>query len=150
MALRTHLPEQEYVQKLGLVAYLVSWVEGLLLFDIPRLEHKLPVELSTTAMVGLTTREIGERFVTHAVRSADEKVAAYFEAGGRALIEIAPQRNAMLHSRPATDPEGRTRLYRWRLRGAQPEVFWIDDDWLDSLAERIDLISAQLNTLRPS
>jgi hypothetical protein len=71
MTMRTHIAEQEYLQKLGLVAYLVSSVEGLLLFDIPRLEHVLPAELNTTAMADLTTHKIGERLVTHAVRTTD-------------------------------------------------------------------------------
>lgn len=122
MKIRTHLAEDEYLRKLGLVAYLVSSLEGLLLFDLPRFGHQLPQELSTAALAGLTTYKMGERFVTHAPRSADEKITAYFAAGGRALIEIAPRRNAMLHSRPATDPEGRTRLYRRHLGGAQPET----------------------------
>lgn len=42
MSPRTHLPEDEYLVKVGLVAYLVTSVEGLLLFDLPRLEWALP------------------------------------------------------------------------------------------------------------
>lgn len=65
--------------------------------------------------------------------------------GGIALSEIGPQRNAVLHARPATDKEGRTRLYRWRL----PDAYFIDDDWLDQLARRVDDLLVKLSDLRP-
>ncbi len=142
---RAHLPEDEYLAKVGLVAYLVTSVEGLLLFDLPRLEWALPPQLNVESLAGNTTTKLGHELLAHASQCTDPTVAAYLEAGGIALSEIGPQRNAVLHARPATDKEGRTRLYRWRL----PDAHFIDDDWLDRLARRIDDLLVKLSDLRP-
>jgi hypothetical protein len=96
-------------------------------------------------LAGRTTRDLGEQLVKHATQCTDRQVAAYLEAGGNALIEVAPQRNAVLHARPATDDLGRTRLYRWRL----PEAHFIDDTWLNRLVQRIDELRAELDAIRP-
>jgi hypothetical protein len=143
--MHTHIPEDKYLQKVGLVAYLVASMEGLLLFDLPRLEQMLPPELNVANLAGRTTRDLGEQLVKHATQCTDRQVAAYLEAGGNALIEVAPQRNAVLHARPATDDLGRTRLYRWRL----PEAHFIDDTWLNRLVQRIDELRAELDAIRP-
>lgn len=145
MSLRTHLPEDEYLRKVGLVAYLVTSVEGLLLFDLPRLAWALPPELNVESLAGKTTTKLGEKLRAHASQCTDQVVADYMDAGGAALLEIGLQRNAVLHARPATDDAGRTRLYRWRL----PDAYFIDDDRLDQLAGRIDDLQVELNALRP-
>lgn len=145
MSLRTHLPEDDYLRKIGLVAYMVTSVEGLLLFDLPRLAEAVPPQLRVENLAGLTTTRLGERFLAHASQCTDSAVAAYVAAGGKALVEIRPQRNAMLHARPATDEAGRTRLYRW----LAPDAYFIDDEWLDRLTRRIDDLKGELNALRP-
>ena len=145
MATRTHLPEDEYLRKIGLVAYLVTAVEGLLLFDLPRLAEVLPPELNVNSMAGMTTRQLGEMFLAHAARCTDREVVAYLTAGGHALVEIGPKRNDLLHARPATDSDGRTRLYRW----LPPHAHFLDDSWLDHFADRVDELQAELNVLRP-
>lgn len=145
MSPRTHLPEEEYLRKVGLVAYLVASVEGLLLFDLPRLAGALPPELNVESLAGKTTSKLGEKLRAHASQCTDQVVAAYIDAGGAALIEIGLQRNAVLHARPATDCAGRARLYRWRV----PDAYFIDDDHLDQLARRIDDLQVELNSLRP-
>lgn len=150
--MRTHLPEDQYLQKLGLVVYLVAVVEGLLMFDLPRFQHLLPAEFNVVKLSGMTVGGMGEFIKAHGAKSTDPKVAAYLVAGGEALIEIAPLRNAMLHSRPATDGDNGnvTRLLRWRVdKAASSEVQMISDEWLDRLARRVDDIHVELNELRP-
>lgn len=146
MTLRTHLPEDEYLRKVGVVAYLVASVEGLLLFDLPRLARVLPPQLNVESLAGKTTSQLGQKLLAHAPQCTDPAVAAYLKAGGTALLEIGLQRNAVLHARPATDGAGRTRLFRWRL----PDAYFIDDDWLDQLCTRIDNLQVELNALRPA
>lgn len=89
--------------------------------------------------------KLGEKLLAHASQCTDPDVSAYLQAGGTALAEIGLQRDAVLHTRPATDEAGRTRLYRWRLLDA----YFIDDGWLDQFARRIDDLQVELNALRP-
>lgn len=145
MSPRTHLPEDEYLRKIGLVAYLVTSVEGMLLSDIPRLAWAVPPQLNVESLARKTTTKLGEKLLACAPKCTDSAIATYFEAGGTALVEIGLQRNAVLHARPATTQEGRTRLYRWRL----PEAHFIDDDWLDRFAGRIEELNVELSALRP-
>jgi|GEM_PF-1847085 hypothetical protein len=119
-------------------------VEGLLLFDLPRLAWALPPQLNVETLAGKTTTKLGQELLAHAPQCTDPTVSA-LKAGGTALLEIGLQRNAVLHARPATDGDGRTRLYRWRV----PDAYFIDDDWLDRLARRIDDLQVELNALRP-
>lgn len=97
MPLRTHLPEDEYLKKVGIVAYLVTSVEGVLLFDLPRLAWALPPQFNVESLAGKTTTKLGEKLVAHAPQCTDTTVAAYLKAGGTALLEIGLQRNAVLH-----------------------------------------------------
>jgi hypothetical protein len=87
--------------------------------------------------------------VKHSKECTDEQVAAYLDAGGRALLEIAPLRNAMLDARPATDPEGQQRLYRWHVLKRPQEAHFIDDAHLDRLIERITALDREVSRLRP-
>lgn len=145
MGLRTHLPEDEYLRKIGLLAYLVSSLEGLLLLDLPLLADHLPPELNVESLAGQTTHKLGEKLVTFSAQCSDQEVRRYLEAGGRALQEVAPQRNAVFHARPAMNDQGRTQLFRWRL----PESHFIDEAWLDRVIARVDDLQSELNDLRP-
>jgi hypothetical protein len=155
--MRTPTPEVEYVHKVGQVVFLVAYVEGMLIHDLPRfqIQKSAPPELDLLKVTGMTTRNLGEYIAAHAPKCTDPVVAAYLLAGGRALVEIAPQRNGMLHARPAEDgddPNHPLRLLRWRVEGARPEdseVFMISHDWLDRLIERIDDIVGELSEIRP-
>jgi hypothetical protein len=155
--MRTPTPEVEYVHKVGQVVFLVAYVEGMLIHDLPRfqIQKSAPPELDLLKVTGMTTRNLGEYIAAHAPKCTDPVVAAYLLAGGRALVEIAPQRNGMLHAQPAEDgddPNHPLRLLRWRVEGARPEdseVFMISHDWLDRLTERIDDIVGELSEIRP-
>jgi len=39
---RTHLPEDEYLLLVGQLAYMVSSIEGLIVFDLPGMAAYLP------------------------------------------------------------------------------------------------------------
>ena len=110
--MRTPLPEDEYIRKLGKVVFLVAFLEGALMYDLPRLQRHgvLPPELNFMTptgmkMTGMTTRKIGEYLVAHAPKCTDPDVARYLEAGGRALIEVAPcVTTCCIHDRVSTAP----------------------------------------------
>lgn len=145
MTIRAHLPEDEYLRRIGSMAYLVASLEGLILFDLPCFGEVLPTQLSVGRLAGHTTKRLSDDLLRYAPQCTESAVADYLSAGGRALLEVAPQRNSVLHARPATDEEGRARLYRWR----PPEAHFIDDLWLDCLIQRIDDLSCEVNALRP-
>src|SRR5262245_24294611 len=102
MNLRTHLPEDAYLTRLGRIVYLVSSIEGLLLFDLSRLAGSVPPELLVSRLASMTTRQIGDELTKYAAHCSDD-VAPYVKKGGEALTEIAPPRNDVLHARAATD-----------------------------------------------
>jgi hypothetical protein len=144
-ALRTRLPEDEYLSRIGLLAYMISSLEELLLFDLPRLQKRITPQLNVERLARKTTHDLGAELVKYASQCGDQEVARYLAAGGLALQEVTPQRNAVFHARPATDTEGRIRLYPWRL----PEAHFIDEAWLDRVFERLDELQRELNNLRP-
>ena len=142
----SHLPDDGYLRKIGLVVYLVSSLEGLLLLDLPRLETAIPAELSVKGLAGKTTLKVGLELVKYAPQCSSREVEVYLEAGGNALLEVAPQRNALLHARPATDEHGPLRLFQRRML----EAHLVNDTWLERLIQRIEDLQVELNALRPS
>lgn len=94
-------PEDEYLLQLGRVVYSVASVEGLLLFDLPRMP--LEIEgLSPDALAGKTTTAIGKRLLELAPTIPDQPWRRYLSRGGKALEDLGPKRNSVLHARPAT------------------------------------------------
>lgn len=140
-------PDDAFLRRIGLVVFLVAEFEGLLMYNPVRFHSVLPPELRLVSEMSLTipaltTSKLGEYFVAHAKNITESETAAYYDAGGRALIEIGPKRNAVLHSRPGvdgTDPQNKLRLIRMRpdLRSEKYEAFKIDDLYLDGLVSRI-------------
>lgn len=139
------VPDDAYLRRIGLAAYLVSALEGLLIFDLPQWENAVPAELSVDQLAGKTTHAVGKLLIKHAPRCTDENLSAYLATGGQALLEISDERNAMLHARPATDEGRQQRLYRWR----PPDTYFISDEWLDDFARRIDTLKLEVMMLRP-
>ena len=137
------LPEDEYLLKIGTVAYLISALEGLLLFDLPRLG--LPEGLQPGRLGRDTTSSIGNQLRNYAQADPDHPASPYLAEGGRALVELSTKRNAVLHARPATDDDGHQRLYRWH----PAEQFLISDDWLDRLTADIQTAHQRVIALRP-
>jgi hypothetical protein len=140
-----------------LVVFNVAAIEGMLIFDLvrfrpvvpPQLDFMTPTGMQITAM---TTRGVGEYLVAHAPRCTNARVETYLGTGGARLIEIAPSRNAMLHSRPgidATDPREPLRLLRMVPKPDIDDPGVIHDDWLDAFIRRLVEVYTELERLRP-
>lgn len=129
----------------GMVVYSVASLEGMLIFDLPRMPTVLPV-ISPETLAGRTTTTIGKQLVSLAGSVAEESWRRYLGRGGEALLDVGPRRNAVLHARPATI-EGCQRLHRWRLHPT--EVVSISSEYLNELLETIDVHRRELNALRP-
>lgn len=146
------IPDVVFLTKVGLVVFLVAEFEGQLKTDLVRFLPVLPPELNVYAEKGygleaMTTRQLGQYLVAHAPKCSSPQVAEYYRVGGEALIEIAPKRNAMLHSQPAVDghdPEGKLRLMRW---GGGRKTYepsrMISDEWLDDVTRLIQTLRHQ-------
>lgn len=153
------IPDRGFLQRIGLVVFLVAELEGLLKTDLVRFHPLLPPELDFggpqgQAVTGMTTAQLGKYFVAHAPKSTDPEVADYYRVGGEALVEIAPNRNAMLHSQPGVDgydPDQKLRLLRWRVSETKYEApHMISDEWLDQFADRLQILRDQVMATRPS
>lgn len=156
--MKIDLPDGQYLMKIGLLVYFVSEFEGMLITDLPRFQSVLPPELNFFTLegmrvTGMTTTSLGKYLMKHSARSSDPEVAAYFHAGGKALTDIGPYRNAVLHARPGidgNDPQQRLRLLRFRVGSeTDSEMHMISDEWLDSLLVQIGVLRMQVIALRP-
>ncbi len=152
------IPDAGFLRRIGLVVFLVSELEGLLITDLVRFHSVLPPKLDFATMegmrvTGMTTTQMGKYFLDHAPDSTDPRVAEYYRAGGEALSEIGPKRNAMLHARPGVDgddPEQKLRLIRWRIGSeSQNETHMISDEWLDDLVDRLRDLRGRVLSARP-
>ena len=118
----------------------------MLLSDLHRLEAAIPRQLNVGGLAGKTTAKLGLEFLKYAPCCSRREVELYLEAGGNALVEMAPQQDALLHARPVTDEHGPARLFPWRL----PEAHFVNNPWLDRLIQRLDDLQVELNALRPA
>ncbi|MCV7303042.1 hypothetical protein H7J93_25795 [Mycobacterium barrassiae] len=149
--------EDAYLRKLGLVVFNVAAIEGMLIYDLVRFRPVVPPELDFMTSTGMqitamTTRGVGDYLVAHAAKCTNARVSTYLGTGGARLIEIAPSRNAMLHSRPGidgTDPSQPLRLLRMVPKPDFDDPGVINDDWLDALVRRLGEIYTELERLRP-
>jgi len=158
MSIPLVIPDRNFLGRLGMVVFLVSELEGLLKGDLIRFHALLPTELNYgqpkgQRVTGMTTNELGEYFIAHAPKSTDPAVAEYYRVGGEALVEIAPKRNAMLHSIPGVDgndPQQKLRLLRWKISGKNYEApHMISDEWLDGVIHDIQVLRARVVAARP-
>lgn len=149
--MRTALPDAAYLEAIGRHAYLVSSLEWSVLGDLPHLPG-LPAGLTVEALAGETTGRIAKALRTAAPLVRDKRTRRWLEAGAEALEDASEQRNHLLHARPATDSEGRQRLYRWRRRttkgGTVTDAFFITDEWLVEQEHRLDAAGVRLGALR--
>ncbi|WP_373071053.1 hypothetical protein [Gemmatimonas sp.] len=138
-------PEDEYLLQVGRVVYSVASLEGLLVFDLPRMP--LTVEgLSPNALAGKTTTVIGRRLRELSATIPNRRWQDYLSRGGVALEDLGPKRNSVLHARPAT-VDGEQRIHRWRLEPT--EIMSISLAHLDHLLDEIEVHRRDLNHLRP-
>lgn len=140
-------PGDDYLRRIGELAYAVSSLEWTLLGDLHRLSATLPATLTVSELAGATTGRIARQLRQGAALATAPEVATYLIAGGDALAEVAELRNAVLHARPTTI-DGEQRLYRWRSQPA--EAYAISDDWFDDALARVAKLARQVNAARPS
>lgn len=139
-------PEDDYLKLLGQVVYSVASIEGLLIFDLPRMPNPVP-GATPLDLAGKTTAMVGTALVGFVPQIVDEQWATYLAAGGNALVDIAPLRNAVLHARPAT-VDGMQQLHRWRI-GAKTEVFTVTREHLCDVLDAIEQHRKRIKLLRP-
>lgn len=138
------LPDNEYLERIGEVAYTVASMEWTILGDLLRLSSRLPEGLTLNRLEPKTTAEIAKD-VKNAAKTADDvEIKNYLVAVYRGLFEASEIRNNLLHARPATNPQQGQRLYRSETHNSQTtgRRFWIDGEWFD------DAISKLNNNLR--
>jgi hypothetical protein len=136
-------PDDEYLTKIGRLAYLVSYVEWAVLGDLPRLS--LPDPLNARALMDGTTGTIAGRIERSLPLVTDPAVAAWLAEAVKTLREVSRIRNDMLHARPATI-DGEPRLLRYR---ADPHYsFTVTDQWLEDAEAQVGVALRRLNSLR--
>lgn len=144
------LPDDEYLLRLGKVAYAVSYVEWTVLGDLYGLRDRLPANLTVQHLAGKTTGSIAKALRDALPEIADPEVHEFIEASAEVLADLSTRRNQVLHARPATTEDGRQRLLRYRpLPDGLEEMFWIDDQFLDDLMATITVGERRMGTLRP-
>lgn len=150
--LRAALPEAQYLERIGALAYAVSYMEWTLLGDLHRLAGDLPSSLTLDTLEPQTTGRIATRAEQRAQEMASGPMKDYVVAAATALREIAQLRNDVLHARPATTPDGLQRLNRAETKGGRVtgQRFWIDEEWLDRATEVYNTHAAVVTEHRPS
>lgn len=140
-------PGEQYLARIGELAYAVSSLEWTLLGDLSVHKTSLPDDLTLENLAGHTTGRIATLLDKAIPKVEDSELAVYLEAGSAALRQVAELRNAVLHARPATiDGEQRLRRYR-----ATPhEAFAITDAWLEDALDRIAQLSSEVHAVRPA
>lgn len=141
------LPEPDYLQRIGEVAYVASSLEWTLLGDLYRLSNHLPDNFSLDALERKTMGRISSMTKQAAEQCVDPEIRCYLEAAARALDVVKNVRNDVLHAYPATMSPGGTQCLG-RL-GANGQRFWIDNEWLDKKMEEVDQTIKDVNAVRP-
>ena len=141
------LPEPDYLQRIGEVAYVASSLEWTLLGDLNRLSDRLPDYFSLDVLEQKTMGRISSMTKQAAEQCGDPEIRRYLETTARALDVVKNVRNDVLHAHPVTmSPDGTQHLYRL---GANGQRFWIDDEWLDRKMKEVDQAIKDVNAVRP-
>ncbi len=138
-----------YTALIGQLAYEVAYLEGAVIFDLPR--HRLPEPiLRTRDLMALTTGTIAKR-LRKAAPEVDEPVRLWLETCAAALDDIATRRNHVLHARPATTPEGVQRLLRDRTaaKSGSRDYLWITEEFLAEQRLAIQEWARKIDEVRP-
>jgi hypothetical protein len=126
-------PGDDYLVRIGELAYAVSSLEWTVLDDLTALAPHLPARATTPNLVRRTTGQIAKRLSDAVPGVADVGVSDFLRVCSEALRRAAELRNAVLHARPAMI-DGQHRLHGWRT--TPPEAFVITDEWFaEAIAE---------------
>ncbi len=144
------LPEQEYLARIGEVAYTVSSIEWTILGDLYRLADCVPEGLALERLEPMMTSGIAGEVKKASKEMEDGPTKDYLVEVYRALYCAAEIRSDVLHSRPATHPEGQ-RLYRAETKDRKTtgKRFWIDEDWFDASIAKLNKATAGVMRVRP-
>jgi hypothetical protein len=139
-------PDNDYLIKLGLFSYMVTYLEWQVLGDLPKLSG-LPAELDLGGLVGKTTGNLGRVLQRSSVLEAvsDIPTRDWLRRAGELLERTAKDRNSVLHARPATVGDKQF-LRRWHPNCG--EMFIIDDQWLSAAQQRLDNAIRELSQNR--
>ena len=122
-------PSQEYLGKIGELAYLVSQIEWLIIDDI----RLASTSIDARQLHGLPTGAIGrtlEEMVSELSRRPN--VQHFVATSAKALLNVAGRRNTVLHARPGTTRSGDSMLVKFRVeKQGGVESVWISDAFLE-------------------
>jgi hypothetical protein len=136
------LPDDAYLQALGKSTYCIAYTEWLVMEVVQRLDRSIGIAWLAPRTMGT----IANRFVTAVeLSSLDPNLASELSVIARDWKELVSPRNDVAHARPATDEEGRQRLFRW---APGVDIRFITDDVLNDLASRALGIAGRLSSLR--
>jgi len=105
-------PVNDYLLLIGRLAYAVTYMEGSVLFDLPRHRKRLPSALTAETLAGETTGTIARIIADNLSEVSDPALSTWLTAAAQHLDAAAKVRNPILQARPAT-VDGQ-RLHRWR------------------------------------
>jgi hypothetical protein len=121
---------QAYVAKLGAALYTFQYVEWVIIEILGNLRPDRNVRWSAGQTSGQIARALQDTLVT-----MDDPADL-----GTRWVELTQIRDDIVHSRPATDPLGRQRLYRWAPT-RQALARFITDEALDKFTSDLEAIS---------
>ncbi|MBB3084675.1 hypothetical protein [Geodermatophilus sabuli] len=144
---RVPLPADDYLTRIGQLVYMVGHLEWGVLGDLSALGN--PGGLSVDDLAGQSTGAIAQRLTAAVAKISDPDIQQFIATAGQALSDLASRRNGVMHSRPATAPDGQQTLYRWTA-GPKPaaEAYIVDRTLLDQLIADIDSWSSKVTSLR--
>ena len=116
---RVALPEQQYLARIGEVAYTVSSMEWTILGDLHHLADRLPDDLVLDKLEPMMTSGIASAVKNAAKAAIDRPIKDYLTEVYRALYVAAEIRSDVLHARPATHPDQGQRALPCRSRAAR-------------------------------
>lgn len=148
---RAALPEQDYLARVGEIAYSVSYLEWTILGDLHRLGDQLPDDLVLRRLEPMMTAQIASAVKSASREVAEGPVKDYLISVYRALFVAAELRSNVLHARPATHPTQGQRLNRAEVkdRTTTGKRFWIDDGWFDAAITELNKQLAAVSQSRP-
>lgn len=148
---RVALPEQQYLARIGEVAYTVSSMEWTILGDLHRLSDRLPESLGLDRLEPMMTSGIAKEVKTAAIAASPGPMKDYLTEVYKALFAAAEFRSNVLHARPATHPEQDQRLYRAETWNNQTtgQRFWIAYEWFDSAISTLNEKLSAVSRVRP-
>ena len=141
-------PADSYMRALAEATYTVLYLEGLIRYDLYRLNPP-PPDLDIWQIARDTMGSLSRKIGKHSSVESDPQKQKWLKACDEALDELTSMRNAMIHSFPATI-DGTQVLNRWTARTAtQPqEAFPITEQGLNDLRERAYSHITKINKVR--